>query len=164
MVLKPNLIPIIHLMKKFLLSAALLSALGLSAAPQTEYLNRGVVAVKGENGVFVSWRSLVTDDAATTFDIYRDGVKINDTPVSRVTNYTDAAGMAGATYEVRAIAGGSVFDSGSCAAWDAPYMRSTSSVPTEGRSARSARPIFMSSLPTTFPWEMSTATAFTSCL
>lgn len=46
MVLKPNLIPIIHLMKKFLLSAALLSALGLSAAPQTEYLNRGVVAVK----------------------------------------------------------------------------------------------------------------------
>lgn len=123
MVLKPNLIPIIHLMKKFLLSAALLSALGLSAAPQTEYLNRGVVAVKGENGVFVSWRSLVTDDAATTFDIYRDGVKINDTPVSRVTNYTDAAGMAGATYEVRAIAGGSVFDSGSCAAWDAPYMK-----------------------------------------
>ncbi len=112
-------------MKKCLLSAALVSAMGLSAfgAPQAEYLNRGVVALKSGDGVFVSWRSLVTDDASTTFDIYRDGVKINDAPVSRVTNFTDAAGTAGATYEVRAVAGGKVFDSGTCAAWETPYFK-----------------------------------------
>ncbi len=122
-------------MKKYLLSAALVAAISFSAfgIPQAERLNRGVVAVTGDNGVFVSWRSLVSDDAATTFDIYRDGVKINDTPISRVTNFTDAAGTAGATYEVRAIAGGTVFDSGSCAAWAEPYFKVHLNRPNGGK-------------------------------
>lgn len=122
-------------MKKYLLSVALVASMGLQAlgAPQAEYLTRGVVAVKVDNGVFVSWRSLVSDDAATTFDVYRDGVKINDAPISKVTNFTDAAGTAGATYEVRANAGGTTFDSGSCAAWAEPYLKVHLDRPNSGK-------------------------------
>ncbi|MCH5346710.1 MAG: hypothetical protein J1E63_06340, partial [Muribaculaceae bacterium] len=93
-------------MKKFFISCiTALAALSAAAAPQAEYLNRGVVAVKTDMGVFLSWRSLASDDSSMTFDIYRDGVKVNDEPISRVTNYTDAAGVAGVTYEVRANVG-----------------------------------------------------------
>ena len=55
---------------------------GRAATPQAEYLDRGVVAVKTDEGVFVSWRSLARDGKDTTFDVYRDGVKINDTPIT----------------------------------------------------------------------------------
>ena len=45
---------------------ALLESLTLSAQYshqiQAEKLDRGVVAVKTDGGVFVSWRSLVSDD------------------------------------------------------------------------------------------------------
>ena len=41
--------------------------------PQQEVLNRGVVAVKTSNGVFVSWRYLGTDSPSAGFNLYRDG-------------------------------------------------------------------------------------------
>ena len=69
---------------------------GRAATPQAEYLDRGVVAVKTDEGVFVSWRSLARDGQDPTFDVYRDGVKINHTPITKVTNHTDPAGNAGA--------------------------------------------------------------------
>ncbi len=46
----------------------------LSLAMQTEYLDRGVIAMKTADGVFVSWRSLGNDDKEITFDLYRDGI------------------------------------------------------------------------------------------
>ena len=68
-------------MKKVYLSFIAAMALGASAAtPQAEYLTRGVVAVNTGEGVFVSWRSLKTDAADTSFDIYRDGTKVNSEP------------------------------------------------------------------------------------
>lgn len=110
-------------MKKTLLTALAACALaGASAAP-VEHLNRGTLAVKTSDGVFVSWRSLITDDPSMTFDIYRDGTKLNTAPVSKVTNFTDPAGTAGATYEVRAIVGGTVKDTGSCKAWADSYLK-----------------------------------------
>ncbi|MCH5325641.1 MAG: Por secretion system protein, partial [Duncaniella sp.] len=112
------------MIKKSLLTCLAATALTAAAAtPQAEYLDRGVVAVNSDAGVFISWRALVTDAPETTFDIYRDGTKINSEPISRKTNFTDAAGTAGATYEVRAIANGTTFDTGSCAAWAQPYMK-----------------------------------------
>lgn len=98
-------------------------SIGHAATPQAEYLDRGVVAVKTDEGVFVSWRSLARDGKDTAFDVYRDGVKINDTPISKVTNLTDPAGNAGAKYEVKAVKGSTVTDSGSCEAWATPYMK-----------------------------------------
>ena len=111
-------------MKKFLIGClTLMAALGATAAPQAEYLNRGVVAVATDQGVFVSWRSLMSDGESMSFDIYRNDAKINETPITKVTNYTDAAGTAGDTYEVRAIVGGETKDSGTCEAWSTPYKK-----------------------------------------
>ncbi len=112
-------------MNKVILSMAMAAAIftGRAATPQAEYLDRGVVAVKTDDGVFVSWRSLARDGKDTAFDVYRDGVKINDTPISKVTNLTDPAGNAGAKYEVKAVKGSAVTDSGSCEAWATPYMK-----------------------------------------
>ena len=92
-----------------------------SAAPKTEFLNRGVVALPTEEGVFVSWRSLSRDGADTSFDVYRNGVKINLTPLSGGTNYVDPQGQPGDTYEVRTAAGAG--ETGSCVAWKAPYLK-----------------------------------------
>ena len=65
---------------------------------QMEYLDRGTVAVKINNGVYLSWRLLGTEEYDTAFDVYRDGKKI--TTVSNSTNYTDKAGTANSTYTV----------------------------------------------------------------
>ena len=112
-------------MNKVILSMAMAAAIftGRAATPQAEYLDRGVVAVKTDDGVFVSWRSLARDGKDTAFDVYRDGVKINDTPISKVTNLTDPAGNAGAKYEVKAVKGSTVTDTSSCDAWATPYMK-----------------------------------------
>ncbi len=68
-----------------------------------ENLDRGVYAVAVDGGVFVSWRLLATEygaDKNVSFDIYRNGVKINTTPVTDKTNFVDAAGKAGDLYTV----------------------------------------------------------------
>lgn len=107
---------------------ALLASLGLSAqyshTIKAEKLDRGVVAVKTDKGVFVSWRSLIDDSKGTTFDVYRGDTKINDTPITSKTNFTDAAGTAGAKYTVKAVLDNKVVDtSKEVAAWETPYMR-----------------------------------------
>ena len=81
-----------------------------SASRQMEYLDRGVVAVKVNNGVYVSWRFLGTDDQSTGFNIYRDGKKVNDAPISTKTNYIDAAGTTNSKYVVKAVFGGKEID------------------------------------------------------
>lgn len=67
-----------------------------------EFLNRGLIAVKVEQGVFISWRMLGTDDESTFFDLYRDDVKVNKQPITTSTNYFDAEGTANSTYFVKA--------------------------------------------------------------
>lgn len=57
---------------------------------QMEFLNRGVVAVrKTTNEVFVSWRLLGNDPSNIAFNIYRDNVKLNASPITASTNYID---------------------------------------------------------------------------
>lgn len=74
-----------------------------SATKQMEYLDRGVVAVKINNGVFVSWRFLGTDIKSTAFNIYRDGTKLNATPITNKTNYVDAAGTLNSKYVIKTV-------------------------------------------------------------
>ena len=48
-----------------------------------EQLNRGVVAVRTEDGkVAVSWRTLMSDPKGQPYDIYRNGVKLNKKPLT----------------------------------------------------------------------------------
>lgn len=112
------------LVTTFLL-AALLGIAGqanAAASWQQDRLDRGVVAVKTDDGVFVSWRHLAADGDAT-FNIYRDGVKLNEAPLVNISNYTDAAGTAGAVYKVEVIGADGVIDSGVSESWSEPYMK-----------------------------------------
>ena len=83
---------------------------------QAEDLGRGVLAVPSGGAMLVSWRFLGTDKESTTFDLYRNGEKIAS--ALSLTNYLDAQGKAGDTYEVRDSEGGS----GSAKAWDKEYF------------------------------------------
>lgn len=67
---------------------------------QNEWLDRGLVALKAENGVLVSWRLRVEEySAAEKFDIYRNGEKINKSPIVP-TNFFDKDGNPGDEYMV----------------------------------------------------------------
>lgn len=85
-------------MKRLIITLQLLLAALLVAGAQ-ETLSRGVVVLPAqEEGNFVSWRMLATDDANTVFDVVRDaqivasGVKL--------TNYTDKGGKKGSFYQI----------------------------------------------------------------
>ncbi|MFT4090162.1 MAG: rhamnogalacturonan lyase [Asticcacaulis sp.] len=67
-----------------------------------EALDRGAVAVPTQGGGnLVSWRLLANDAPATTFDVYRDGKKLNSRPLNGATNFVDKAGTAQSTYVIR---------------------------------------------------------------
>lgn len=71
---------------------------------QKESLNRGVVALRNDkNQVYVSWRTLSSDRKGEPFDIYRDGRKLNQAPLTNGgTFYIDKHPAKGeAVYEVR---------------------------------------------------------------
>ena len=96
-------------MRKILLSCLALVASGgitcAAAGPMGENLDRGVIAMKTSSGVFVSWRSLTADPKDMTFDVYRDGVKVNATPITAGTNLTDPAGTTSSKYKIVASDG-----------------------------------------------------------
>jgi rhamnogalacturonan endolyase len=72
---------------------------------QMEKLDRGVVAVKTEKSVFVSWRWLATESADTMFNIYRNGEKLNQEPMN-ATNYMDITPAEGASYQIAPVTNG----------------------------------------------------------
>lgn len=82
------------------------SPVSAASARQMEALNRGVVAVKVSNGVFVSWRMFGTEADSVSFNLYRGGTKVNATPITNSTNYVDPQGTTSSTYTVRAVVNG----------------------------------------------------------
>ncbi|WP_309568575.1 fibronectin type III domain-containing protein [Paenibacillus sp. sptzw28] len=73
---------------------------------QMENIDRALVAVKTDERIYISWRMLGTDPDDISFNLYRDGVKINGTPIVGSTNYVDAEGAIGSHYEVRPVIDG----------------------------------------------------------
>ncbi|ADL50242.1 dockerin type I domain-containing protein [Clostridium cellulovorans] len=104
------------MLKKALLSVFMGAAVLLgSIAPQTitttaatarqmENLDRGVVAVKVSNGVFVSWRVLGTEATNVSYNLYRDSVKVAN--ITGASNYIDASGTTTSKYSVSAVVNG----------------------------------------------------------
>lgn len=93
-------------MKRLLLSLALCIAAGAAFAQRhTDALDRGLVAVKTTKGVFCSWRIPAGEYYDVTYNVYRDGTKLNSEPLT-VSNYTDAGGTATSTYAVEAVVRG----------------------------------------------------------
>ena len=94
-------------MKKILLSllAMLLTVSASVAQRRTDALDRGLIAVKTSGGVYVSWRILAEEYYDVTYDVYRDGTKLNAEPLE-VSNFTDAEGTEASTYTVQAVVRG----------------------------------------------------------
>ncbi|MBD0382850.1 rhamnogalacturonan lyase family protein [Paenibacillus sedimenti] len=88
------------------------SGIAVSATPvslpprQMESLNRGLVAVQTDNGVYLGWRMLGTDPESVSFNLYRNGLLVNSAPITGSTNYLDSEGTADSKYFVRPVAGG----------------------------------------------------------
>ena len=77
----------------------------LMAQRPMENLGRGLVAVKVTKGVFLSWRITGQEWYDVTYNIYRDGSRINAEPLL-VSNYLDEDGSNGNSYTVRAVVRG----------------------------------------------------------
>ena len=76
---------------------------------EMEKLNRGLVAIRTTDGVYLSWRLFDSEDARfgsaeknVSFNIYRNGSKIDN--VADTTNYTDTT--AGTSYSVAPVING----------------------------------------------------------
>ncbi|MCF7757334.1 rhamnogalacturonan lyase [Paenibacillus xylanexedens] len=98
-----------------------------------EYLDRGVVAVKTGTGVFVSWRLMGTEGSNVSFNVYRDGTKVNATPITNSTNLQDASGTSSSKYTVRAVVSGTEQAASAAASvWGNNYLSVPLSVPAGG--------------------------------
>lgn len=102
-----------HLIVSFLLSTVLF--VEMEAQPAYDYtklkrekLGRGVVAVKKDaKKNFISWRYLSSDPLDISFNIYRNGEKVNNKPIIRSTCYQDEVmATEDQAYEVRTVING----------------------------------------------------------
>src|SRR5690606_19505440 len=102
---------------------------------QMERLDRGLVAVKVDGGVFLSWRWLGTEPKEIAFHVYRDGERITDDPISTSTNYLDPGGSPGSVYCVREVIGG--VEGPACdpvRVWETPYLTVPLDKPEDGQN------------------------------
>lgn len=97
-----------------------------------EKLNRGLVATKIGVGVLVSWRSLKSDPADLSFDVYCNGTKLNSTPITTKTNYKHLTGKATDTYKLVASNG----EECETQPWSKTYLTLELERPTGGTIAK----------------------------
>ena len=83
---------------------SLISVVGF-AQRFTDTVDRGLVAVKVSNEVFVSWRVFGEEYYGVTYNLYRNGTKVNQKPLS-VSNFTDASGSTSSSYTVAPVIDG----------------------------------------------------------
>ncbi|MCH7229886.1 rhamnogalacturonan lyase [Glycomyces sp. L485] len=111
---------------------------GQGTGIQLENLDRGLVAARTEDGVFLSWRLLADEvsgynDSGLTgadFNVYRDGELIAS--VSDSTNYLDAEGE-DAEYQVVAMVDGEEVDfSDTVSPWSESYIDIPMEKPADG--------------------------------
>ncbi|MES3025768.1 MAG: rhamnogalacturonan lyase [Pseudomonadota bacterium] len=117
----------------------LLLASAAMAAPsgkQVERLDRGLVAIDTGGAVFISWRVLATDAAQTAFNVYRDGIKLNKSPLD-ASNFSAPAGAPGSRFTVRPIANGvEQAATGAATPWRQPYLTIPLQKPADGPDYR----------------------------
>ena len=93
-------------MKKIFFTLTLfLSLTTVSAQRVTDRLDRGVIAMKVSGGVYLNWRILADEYYGVTYNVYRDGVLLNDKPLA-VSNFTDKGGTTTARYTVAPVVKG----------------------------------------------------------
>jgi hypothetical protein len=109
------------------------STSGKSLTRQMETLDRGLVAIKDDKGIFVSWRLLSTDAESISFNLYRDGKKVNSEPIKTSTNYLDSQGTTASKYSVSAVIDGvEQKKSEEVTAWNTNYLSVPLQKPADG--------------------------------
>ena len=71
-----------------------------------ENLDRGLQAVKVNNGVYVNWRIKGTEWYNVSYNLYRNGTLLNPSPITGASNYVDTGGTLSSNYQVSAIVNG----------------------------------------------------------
>lgn len=69
-------------------------------ASQMERLDRGLVAMKQQKGIFLSWRLLGTDNTYTTFEVLKNGTTSLKKNITDATCYSYTSGKATDTYQI----------------------------------------------------------------
>lgn len=83
-----------------------ISSQAIAQSKQMEFLSRASVAVRqSSSAVYIGWRMLGTDPSTIGFNVYRNGVKLNATPITNSTNYVDNVTTNG-TYTIRPVING----------------------------------------------------------
>lgn len=103
-----------------------LSSIG-KYAPAEVYSDRALVAVKAEEGVYVSWRCYEADSTGITFTLERNGETVY---TGNRTSFTDTAGKSGDTYKLTASEGISA-QGETTKAWGDVYQELTLQAPGE---------------------------------
>lgn len=104
------------------------------AQRQVENLDRGIVAIKSGNQVYIGWRLLGNDPADIAFNVYSDKKKLNKTPITASTNYIDV-NTAGKNYSIKIVIGGKeqkTFETAQIS--DHPYISIPLNIPTGGKT------------------------------
>lgn len=83
----------------------LLLGLGISvdAQMQMERLDRGAVAIRKDQGYYITWRLLGNEPYSTGFNLYRGTARLNSEPITTTTNYFDESAPLNSQYFVKAI-------------------------------------------------------------
>lgn len=119
-------------MKKLLLLLVFVWGASVYAQHPMESLDRGLVAVKVASGVFVGWTLPGEEWHTATYNLYRDGQKVNDAPLG-VSNFVDPAGTLGSRYAVAAVVNGvEQAASEEVAVWQQQYKELSLDLPPGG--------------------------------
>ena len=78
----------------------------VQAQMQVEKLDRGLIAVRVGSNYYLSWRLLANEPYTTGFNVYRGTTKLNDSPITGATIYTDAGAALNSSYTVKAVVNG----------------------------------------------------------
>lgn len=102
-----------------------------------EHLNRGAVATYTGNGMLVNWRWLITDPIGMEFNVYRDNIRLNESPISGKTNFLDTQGKVSSTYTVEVWVNGEKTETAKVlnltkGYWDIPLNRPPSGTTASG--------------------------------
>ncbi|WP_437491442.1 rhamnogalacturonan lyase [Sorangium sp. So ce1014] len=100
---------------------------------QMEDLDRGVVAVPTDGGIYVGFRLFGYDPDDIAFNVYRDGTKVNDAPIADSTNFVDRGGSPSSVYTVRPVVGGvEQGESEAASVWKDGYLSIPTMAPPAG--------------------------------
>ncbi|HPR32382.1 MAG TPA: T9SS type A sorting domain-containing protein [Prolixibacteraceae bacterium] len=90
----------------FLLLAMSILVLDLPAQMLMERLDRAAVAIRQDQGYYITWRLLGNEPWETEFNVYRGATRLNDVPVSQTTTFFDPEAPLNSQYTIRALRNG----------------------------------------------------------